>query len=121
MPKISDETEQTKTVVAGQRAYIVPADVTTEIERLRAENERLQAENDSMRSRELDRAFDALCVKDDDRGRLIAAIHREHSEVDRLRNALRFIRDSFWIDGECFSDRLNDVQKIAGKALAGGE
>jgi len=61
--------------------------LSDEIARLRAENERLRNENDSMRSRGLDRAFDALCVKDDDRGRLIAAIHREHAEVVRLRAA----------------------------------
>ncbi len=42
-------------------------------------------------------------------------------ERDQFSAALQTIRDSFWTDGEGFSDRLNDVQEIASKALAGGE
>jgi len=73
---------------ARQRRPLSAADVQAlegVIQELEADVNELKKENAWMRSRGLDRAFDALCIKDDDRGRLIQAIHREHAEVKRLR------------------------------------
>lgn len=57
------------------------------------EIERLRNENAWMRSRGLDRAWDAMCVKDDDRGFLIKAIHRERAAVVRLNKCISHATD----------------------------
>lgn len=103
MPEISDETEQTKTVVVRQRAYAIPSDVAAELARVQREGDTLLK---SAQER-ADRHLGQIVVKN-------AELARLREENERLKRHLRGVCDN---KKSCDDCPIYDECE----ALAGGE